>query len=192
MSTKINKRNLILQTALKLFCSEGFQATSTARISREAEVATGTLFTYFESKDALINTLYLESKEMMANDVMACLPSENEIPKLRLKAIWIAMIQFCISHPDVFRFMMIFKNSPFIHRVTMEEAHGKWEDIYALIQQLIEQKSIGNLSPEILTRMLTAQLNAVAEYLIYYPESSEEMKCIASDSFEIAWKAFFE
>ncbi len=60
-----NKKDLILQSALKLFSTKGFHGTPTSLISKEAGVATGTLFNYFESKEDLINKLYLECKKSM-------------------------------------------------------------------------------------------------------------------------------
>ena len=45
-----DKREAILETALVLFTERGFYGTPTAMISREAGVATGTLFFYFKNK----------------------------------------------------------------------------------------------------------------------------------------------
>lgn len=187
-----DKRDAILKSALSLFCNEGFQATSTARISREAGVATGTLFTYFESKDVLINSLYLESKEKMAREVLSGLPSSDIDPKSRMQAVWNAMIEFGVANPEVFRFIMIFKNSPFVRRVTKEEAMGKWEDIYTLMHHMMVQKKSHSLSPDILTMMLTAQLNAVTEFLIDNAVSVSQLNEILSETFDMTWNSFFE
>ncbi len=48
-----DKRTTIMKAALKLFTERGFHGTSTAQISREAGVATGTLFNYFPTKEDL-------------------------------------------------------------------------------------------------------------------------------------------
>ena len=48
--SKIDKKQAILDTALTLFVSQGFYATSTASIAKTAGVATGTLFHHFASK----------------------------------------------------------------------------------------------------------------------------------------------
>ena len=57
-----DKRTAIIEAALKLFTERGFHGTSTAEISKEAGVATGTLFNYFPTKEDLINSLYFEVK----------------------------------------------------------------------------------------------------------------------------------
>jgi AcrR family transcriptional regulator len=52
-----DKRNAILDTATLLFAGRGLTAAPTSEISKQAGVAEGTLFTYFKTKDDLINAL---------------------------------------------------------------------------------------------------------------------------------------
>jgi AcrR family transcriptional regulator len=50
-------RKRILQGAVDLFRSQGFDATTTRDIARAAQIATGTLFNYFETKEAIVAEL---------------------------------------------------------------------------------------------------------------------------------------
>ena len=50
-------RKRILQGAVDLFRSQGFDATTTRDIARVAQIATGTLFNYFETKEAIVAAL---------------------------------------------------------------------------------------------------------------------------------------
>ena len=52
-----DKKKKILESALKLFNEKGIDNTPTTLISKEAEVATGTLYTYFNTKVDLISEL---------------------------------------------------------------------------------------------------------------------------------------
>ena len=63
------KKQSILDASLKLFVENGFHGTSTAEIAKTAGVATGTLFHYFKTKEELINSLYLHTKESMLNEI---------------------------------------------------------------------------------------------------------------------------
>ena len=54
-----DKKQQLLEASIDLFAREGFWNTSTASIARHAGVATGTLFNYFPSKDALIDAVYM-------------------------------------------------------------------------------------------------------------------------------------
>ena len=52
--TKAKTRERILEAALKLFTGQGFEATTTRDVAREAGIATGTLFNYFATKEEIL------------------------------------------------------------------------------------------------------------------------------------------
>ncbi len=58
-----DKKRKILDSALKLFVEKGIDNTSTSLISKEAGVAAGTLYFYFENKVDLISELGTSIKE---------------------------------------------------------------------------------------------------------------------------------
>jgi AcrR family transcriptional regulator len=51
----------ILEVAQKLFAERGFEATTTRDIARAAHIATGTLFNYFPTKEAIVEALVFEA-----------------------------------------------------------------------------------------------------------------------------------
>jgi AcrR family transcriptional regulator len=59
--TRAATRERILETARKLFAERGFEATTTRDIARAAEIAAGTLFNYFATKEAIAATLAAEA-----------------------------------------------------------------------------------------------------------------------------------
>ncbi len=60
---KRETRERILASARRLFDSQGFARTATRDLARAAGIATGTLFNYFASKEALAMTLAAEALE---------------------------------------------------------------------------------------------------------------------------------
>jgi AcrR family transcriptional regulator len=61
--TRSETRARILAAAQELFASQGFEASTTRDIAREAKIATGTLFNYFPSKEAIVACLATEALE---------------------------------------------------------------------------------------------------------------------------------
>jgi AcrR family transcriptional regulator len=61
--TKTATRKRILQTARRLFADNGYDATTTRDIAHAAQIASGTLFNYFPTKEAIVASL--------ANDAIA-------------------------------------------------------------------------------------------------------------------------
>jgi AcrR family transcriptional regulator len=55
-----DKKRAIMAATLRLVAHSGLHNTPMSAIAREAGVAVGTSYVYFESKEALINALYLE------------------------------------------------------------------------------------------------------------------------------------
>lgn len=56
------KRKQILDGARRVFLNAGFAAASMGEIAREAKVSKGTLYVYFDSKEALFAALIVEAK----------------------------------------------------------------------------------------------------------------------------------
>ena len=63
-----------MAAATRIIVTQGLSAP-TATIAKEAGVANGSLFTYFETKADLFNQLYLELKAEMASAALEGLPA---------------------------------------------------------------------------------------------------------------------
>lgn len=59
--TKAATRKTILETARRLFAEKGFEGTRTRDIAEAAGIASGTLFNYFETKEAIVACLAAEA-----------------------------------------------------------------------------------------------------------------------------------
>ena len=73
-----DKRNAILSAATEVFAERGL-AAATSAISHAAGVAEGTLFTYFGTKDELINALYCAIKLELADAMMSGFPRKQSV-----------------------------------------------------------------------------------------------------------------
>ena len=61
VETKTATRQKILQAARRLFTDNGFESTTTRDIALAADIATGTLFNYFPTKEAVLASLAAEA-----------------------------------------------------------------------------------------------------------------------------------
>lgn len=91
------KREAILAAACKLVAEHGTGAP-TAKIAREARLAEGTLFTYFASKDDLLNQLYLELKTDFARLTVPSYPSNGSL-RDRFEHFWNGFVDWGAKHP---------------------------------------------------------------------------------------------
>ncbi len=56
----VDRRRQILDAAIRVFAREGFNDCRVSDIAREAEVAYGLVYHYFDSKDQVLNELFVE------------------------------------------------------------------------------------------------------------------------------------
>jgi len=120
MDATADKREAILKTALALFTERGFYGTPTAMISKEAGVATGTLFFYFPTKEELIDTLYRQIKAAAAAAIREGVGGEPTV-EAKIRRVGENTLSWAIAHPDEFRFMEQFAHSPFVSTTAHEE-----------------------------------------------------------------------
>src|SRR5450432_587576 len=92
-----DKRNAILSAATDVFSERGLNAPTSA-ISSAAGVAEGTLFTYFKTKDELVNALYREIKQELADAMMSDFPRRSSI-RNRLQHVWNRYTGWGIANP---------------------------------------------------------------------------------------------
>jgi AcrR family transcriptional regulator len=64
---RVNKRKLILDTALEQFAREGYYPTSISKIAKAAGISKGLIYNYFESKEAIIRTIILQGIKDLAD-----------------------------------------------------------------------------------------------------------------------------
>src|SRR4029079_5221887 len=86
-----DKREAILEAALALFVERGFFGTAVPEIAERAGVGAGTIYRYFESKEALVNTIYRATKLEFARRVLDRFPDGAFRDQFR--AFWMRMAQ---------------------------------------------------------------------------------------------------
>lgn len=78
--TKTATRQRILDAAHKLFADQGFEAATTRDIARQAEIAAGTLFNYFSTKEAIALCLVSEAHAVAADQFEASASRKSSQP----------------------------------------------------------------------------------------------------------------
>src|SRR5829696_161720 len=94
------RRQQILQTALTLFAAQGFDATSTRQIAKEAGIAEGLIFHYFPTKASLLTAILedrLERRRAFRSELRPLLEDAGSKPAPEvLRAVasgWIATLR---------------------------------------------------------------------------------------------------
>ncbi len=65
VTMKFEKYNLILDAAIKVFAKNGFYQSTVAQIAREAGVADGTIYLYFENKEDILYQFFANKTQQI-------------------------------------------------------------------------------------------------------------------------------
>jgi AcrR family transcriptional regulator len=186
----IDKKTAIMESALKLFTERGFHGTSTAQISKEAGIATGTLFNYFPTKEDLINSLYFEVKGQLSQSMGKEIEAQNTFQD-KLRKIWSNLIKWGADNQEEFLFVGQFCSSPYITKFTREEVMKEYVFLHDLVNQGIKTGVIRDFSAE-LTIAMFYQTSRVVVNLILDSDSSQNKNKFIEDGFQIIWKGLAE
>lgn len=80
-----NKHEQIIQAAIKIFAKKGFYNAKVSEIAREANVADGTIYLYFKSKDDILISLFEERMDLLIRQMEEELSKvEDPLEKIRI------------------------------------------------------------------------------------------------------------
>ena len=132
-----NKRSDIVQAAQELFAERGFHATPIAQIAKRAGVAAGTIYRYFEAKDALVTALHEELADKMCATLREGYPVGRPLRE-RFFHLTRKFPQYLIANPHHFRYMAQYCHSPY----------GIDDRMYGLLEKPGNQEILSNLFEE--------------------------------------------
>ncbi|WP_440951794.1 TetR/AcrR family transcriptional regulator [Methanococcoides sp. FTZ1] len=186
MKEKIeDKKAALLKAALDLFTERGFHGASTAQISKEAGVATGTLFNYFPTKEDLINDLYFDVKGKLSRSMGEDLQTQSTFHD-KLKKIWYNMIEWGLNNPEDFLFVGQFCSSPYITNYTREIVMKEYVFLHDLVKEGITNGDIKDYSAELVMAMFYQSSRTVVSFILD-SEPQDKDKVIA-DGFQVIWE----
>jgi len=181
----VDSKEKILNASLKLFIKEGFHGTSTAKIAKEAGVSNGTLFHHFKTKESLISSLYLKTKEnyraYLLEHIKPCKAS-----KIKIRQFWFSCAEWTLENRDSMIFFTMFSNSPYIDNLSKEDASRNFAFIFELFQQAIDEEILINVHTSLIVNYLLASVQAFANFIKDNPDKLEEYRDVA---FRMFWRS---
>lgn len=159
MMEKLDKRDLIVQAALELVAEQGFHGAPMAMIADKAGVGAGTIYRYFENKDALIRDIYSMVEARVVVAIMKDYPDTGPVRE-RFMHIGRVLVSYLVTAPLELRFVEQFHNSPFGVDHRREKIFGKGEKdiISELFHEAIQQQIFKPLPLSILFALFFSPL----------------------------------
>jgi AcrR family transcriptional regulator len=179
-----NKRNAILDAATRLFAERGLTAAPTSEISKQAGVAEGTLFTYFKTKDDLINALYRELKLELADAMMSDFPRKKNVGT-RLRHVWDRWVNWGIASPKQRKVLAQLTVSEVLTRESRDAGSAPFVEFQIMIRDAIEQRVFrSDLPVELISKSLAAMVEATIDLTVSNPTKAKQYR---DSGFQMFW-----
>lgn len=180
-----DKRSAILDAAVAEFAVRGVWTTPTAAISKAAGVAEGTLFTYFASKERLINELYVGLKLQLADAMFSTYPTEQE-PRERLRHLWDQFVRWGVANPEKFKVMMQLVVSDQITAESRAFGYAPFAETERLVLDCVERKLIRKHPVEFVAAMFGGLAETTMKFVVQAGHGRGSVDYCAA-GFEVFW-----
>ncbi|WP_225766642.1 TetR/AcrR family transcriptional regulator [Inquilinus sp. Marseille-Q2685] len=177
------KRDAILAAAAELIAALGLGA-STAKIAKAAGVAEGTLFTYFPTKDDLLNQLFLEIETDLAAAVLAAGPAGSD-PRDRVRQLWDRMIDWGLANPVRRKALRQLKVSGRIRADILRRFDVQFREARAVVEQSLAGHCDPARMPFYIDTVLLGLAEIVMDAITANPKDQEPIR---QAGFDLFWK----
>jgi TetR/AcrR family fatty acid metabolism transcriptional regulator len=132
----IDKRRVILDAAVRVFARQGFHTCRVSDIADEAGVAYGLVYHYFQSKDEVLDTLFLERWNVLLEAIRE-IDARDHDARFKLRSIAGFIIDSYRHDPELMKVIIVEVTRA---ANSFGAAHlGKITEAYRQIQGIVEE-----------------------------------------------------
>ena len=144
---KENRRQVILDAAEAIMQANGIHGLNVDLIAHETQLAKGTIYLYFKSKEEILATLTLKARNLLFKAFKEAV-SKHDSPIEQLKSVVYANHQFYQENPLLNDLVSLYEvNSQLVETIELQEAS---DNITKMIVEIAQKaKENGTLNPNI-------------------------------------------
>jgi AcrR family transcriptional regulator len=146
------RKQELIDTAERLFLEKGYEQTTVADIVREIEVAQGTFYYYFSSKEEILEAIIEKDITALEEDVRQIMSREDANAAIKLNAVVNSIIGISTSRREIMNYLH--------------------EESNAVMHEKMERHTIERLVP-LMTRVVAEGTHA-GIFDVQYPTESVE------------------
>ncbi len=132
-----------MDAALHCFVERGFHGTAIPQIADQADIAAGTIYHYFESKEVLVNALFRRLKAAVAERVLAAFP-HGASPRTQFAVTWREMVSYAVANPTAFAFIELHHHGTYLDAESLAMERNMKDFARAMIQRA---QALGLMKP---------------------------------------------
>lgn len=148
-----SKYEKIIKASHVLFADRGFDATTIPMIAEKANVGAGTIYRYFDSKEALVNVLFQNSVRRFTEKIKEGYPEHLSV-RSQFHHIFRCLYEFARENVYALYFLEIDKTSHYLTETSRSVLNDLLDFVYLFFEKGKEANIIHPLPPHILTAMV--------------------------------------
>lgn len=148
-----DKREAVLRAALELFAERGFHGTAVPEIADRARVAAGTIYRYFDGKEALVNALFKRYKAALGACLMGDFPFDGT-PREQFHHFFVRAMTFAKKEKLAFQFLEAHHHAPYLDSESRAIEERTLEPAKLFFEQADRLKITRKVKPEALGAMV--------------------------------------
>jgi AcrR family transcriptional regulator len=116
-------REALLDAALQVMSERGFHGTSVPELAQRAGVGAATMYRHFESKEALVNALYVRTKRQLASLLWDGFPPDLP-PRKALREVWVRMARAAVRDSAALVFLEMHHHASYLTPESVAECES--------------------------------------------------------------------
>jgi len=159
---KQEKRDAIMSAALELFAERGFHGTAVPLIADKAGVGAGTIYRYFENKEALVNALFQHWKVAISAFVMQDFPATEPV-RAQFHHFWQGMARFHRDYPTASAFLELHHHSPYLDEQSIAIEEASLQPAITFLEQTQQAQITKPISPVLLMAIVLGAFHGLVQ-----------------------------
>lgn len=179
-----DRRTALLEAAIAVFAEHGLGAP-TSLISKTAKVSEGSLFTYFKTKDELINEVYREIRLDVSARISRDFPRKASV-RDRLEHVFTRYVTWGVENPLARKTLKHVGMSNAITPEVRAEGDTLFAEVGGLERDAIAQRKLQHLTPAMASKALKALSEMTMDMVSQEPKRAGEL---TAAGFQMLWGA---
>jgi len=179
----MGKKQDIINSARDLLSSNGIHATPITAIAKNANIAVGSIYTYFATKNILINEIFTDIKQS-EKELIALVPQNAEV-RTQIKYCYDVMLAYFLKNESSFNFLEQLTSSPIITKESIDQGYIAMNPLLEILRKGQKKKLIKKIAIDELLQIIGAMLFNNIRWIL----SNKTIRNKNNNHFNLVWDA---
>lgn len=156
----LDKKQAIFNSALDLISKNGFHNSPMSMVAKNANVAAGTIYHYFTSKEELISELF-KYQQSHFEQLIAQADDSTRSYKDRFRMVYDAIYDYFDKNRRVYNFIEQYMSSPFLNKNAKDEFEGFFTPMSEFLKKGLHSGHLKSINSKLIVSLFYGNISAL-------------------------------